>query len=74
MPQCLNYSFGPCVRITTFRKVAVLPSSGDILTLFDAEVKSLVYFETNSTAEINNSLVFTATPFMFYNVMFRHRC
>jgi hypothetical protein len=26
MPQCLNYSFGPCVRITAFRKLAVLPS------------------------------------------------
>jgi len=26
MSQCLNYSFGTCVRITTFRKVDVLPS------------------------------------------------
>jgi len=46
----------------------------DILTLFDAAVKSLAYFESNSTAEINNSPVFTVTPFIFYDVLLRHRC
>jgi hypothetical protein len=46
----------------------------EILTDFDAEEESLAYFEPNSAAEINNSPVFTATPFIFYNVVFRHRC
>jgi hypothetical protein len=46
----------------------------DILTLFDAALESLAYFELNSTAEINNSPLFTATPFIFYNVVLRHRC
>jgi hypothetical protein len=46
----------------------------DNLTVFDVEKESLAYFEPNSTAEINNSPVFTALPFTFYNVVLRHRC
>jgi hypothetical protein len=46
----------------------------EILTVFDAEEESLAYFEPNSTAEISNSPLLTATPFIFYNVVLRHRC
>jgi len=46
----------------------------DILTLFDAEVESLAYFEPNSPAEINNAPLCTAMPYIFYNVVLRHRC
>lgn len=67
---CKNYN----VSKSGFPSFFMLKQYEDFLTLFDAEVESLAYFEPSSPAEINNAPLCTAMSYIFYNVVLRHRC